>query len=103
MWRRPGCRLHPPFVPSLVGLGVASGVIVAGLGLVVGPAMAAGSGPFQTVQMLAFATLSFWVWMLATGIILFRRRGIRRRIGFARNSCRGFRCVANTQFTYQTR
>jgi len=25
------------------------------------------------VQILSFATLGFWVWMLATGIILFRR------------------------------
>lgn len=63
-------RLFPAW---LCWLGVASGIAGCVLGLVVGPALAAGPGPFQTVQMLSLATLGFWVWMLATGIVLFRR------------------------------
>jgi len=67
-------QLRSRLFPAWLGwLGVASGVILTVLGLVVGPAMAAGPGPFQTVQMLAIATLGFWAWMLATGIIVFRR------------------------------
>jgi len=61
------------FPAWLAWLGGASGGITVALGLVIGPAFAAGPGPFQTVQILSFATLGFWVWMLATGIILFRR------------------------------
>ena len=61
------------FPAWLAWLGGASGGITVVLGLVIGPALAAGPGPFQTVQILSFATLGFWVWMLATGIILFRR------------------------------
>lgn len=67
-------QLRSGMFPSwLAWLGMASGAITVVLGLVVGPALAAGPGPFQTVQMLSLATLGFWVWMLATGIILFRR------------------------------
>ena len=61
------------FPAWLTWLGVASGLVNTVLGVVVGPALAAGPGPFQTVQMLALATLGFWVWMLTTGILLFRR------------------------------
>ena len=63
-------RLFPAW---LCWLGVAAGVIGCVLGLLIGPAFAAGPGPYQTVQMLSITTLGFWVWMLATGIILFRR------------------------------
>jgi hypothetical protein len=62
-------RLFPAW---LAWLGVASGAVTVVLGVVIGPALLAGQGPFQTVQMLSLATLGFWVWMLATGIILFR-------------------------------
>jgi hypothetical protein len=61
------------FPAWLTWLGVASGLVSTVLGVVVGPALAAGPGPFQTVQMLDLATLGFWVWMLTTGILLFRR------------------------------
>jgi hypothetical protein len=61
------------FPAWLTWLGVASGLVGTVLGVVIGPALAAGQGPFQTVQMLSIATLGFWVWMLATGILLFRR------------------------------
>jgi hypothetical protein len=61
------------FPAWLTWLGMASGLVGTVLGVVIGPALAAGPGPFQTVQILAFYTLGFWVWMLATGILLFRR------------------------------
>ena len=63
-------RLFPAW---LCWLGLASGAVVALLGLLVGPALAAGPGPFQAVQTLAIATVGFWIWMLVTGILLFRR------------------------------
>jgi hypothetical protein len=65
-----GSRLFPAW---LSWLGVASGLAGTALGVVIGPALAAGPGPYQTVQMLSIAVLGFWVWMLATGILLFRR------------------------------
>jgi hypothetical protein len=69
-----GAQLRSGLFPAwLTWLGLASGVVGIGLGIVVGPALAAGPGPFQTVQMLSIATLGFWVWMIATGILLFRR------------------------------
>jgi hypothetical protein len=63
-------RLFPAW---LSWLGVASGLAGVVLGVVVGPALAAGPGAFQTVQTLSIVTLGFWFWMLATGILLFRR------------------------------
>jgi len=63
-------RLFPAW---LSWLGVTSGLAGVVLGVVVGPALAAGPGPFQTVQMLSIVTLGFWIWMLATGILIFRR------------------------------
>jgi len=54
-------------------LGIVSGVASAAIGLAIGPALAAGPGPYMQVQALSAVTLGFWVWMLATGILLFRR------------------------------
>jgi hypothetical protein len=69
-----GGQLRSHLFPAwLSWLGVASGLVGVVLGLVAGPAFAAGPGPFGNVQILSFATLGFWVWMLATGILLFRR------------------------------
>jgi hypothetical protein len=71
-------RLFPAW---LVWLGIASGLVGVVLGVVIGPAFLAGPGPYQTVQMLSLASLGFWVWMLATGIILFRHSTPRSTTG----------------------
>ncbi|TMD53265.1 MAG: hypothetical protein E6I85_08640 [Chloroflexi bacterium] len=67
-------QLRSGLLPTwLCWLGLASGLVGSVLGVVVGPALLAGPGPLSQVQLLSFATLGFWVWMLATGILLFRR------------------------------
>ena len=68
-----GRRACEELFPIRTNLGLASGLVGSVLGVVVGPALLAGPGPLSQVQLLSFATLGFWVWMLATGILLFRR------------------------------
>lgn len=67
-------QLRSKLFPAwLCWLGVAAGAVGCVLGLLIGPAFVAGAGQYQTVQTLSLVTVGFWVWMLATGIILFRR------------------------------
>lgn len=67
-------QLRSKLFPAwLCWLGVAAGAVGCVLGLLIGPTFVAGAGQYQTVQTLSLVTVGFWVWMLATGIILFRR------------------------------
>jgi hypothetical protein len=54
-------------------LGLAAGAGEMLYGLLTGPAFAAGGTLLNFLPVLGFSGLAFWIWMLATGIILFRR------------------------------
>jgi hypothetical protein len=54
-------------------LGLVCGVAGTLLGVLIGPAFVAGGTFFSVVSWLNLSVLGFWVWMLATGIVLFRR------------------------------
>ena len=54
-------------------LGIVCGVAGTLLGVLIGPAFVAGGTFFSVVSWLNLAVIGFWIWMLATGIVLFRR------------------------------
>ncbi|GAC1504282.1 MAG: hypothetical protein NVS1B3_00680 [Candidatus Dormibacteraceae bacterium] len=54
-------------------LGLVSGVAGTVLGVLMGPAFVAGGTFFSVVSVLNLSIIGFWIWMLATGIVLFRR------------------------------
>lgn len=62
-------RLFPAW---LCWLGLAAGVVGTVDGVIMGPAFGAGGAFFQVAQILSFAVLAAWVWMIATGIVLLR-------------------------------
>jgi hypothetical protein len=62
-------RLFPAW---LCWLGLAAGVVLTVDGAIMGPAFGAGGAFFQAVQILSFAVLAAWVWMIATGVVLLR-------------------------------
>ena len=62
-------RLFPAW---LCWLGLAAGVVGTVDGVIMGPAFGAGGAFFQVVQILSFAVLAAWVWMIATGVVLLR-------------------------------
>jgi hypothetical protein len=65
-------RLFPAW---LCWLGLAAGVVGTVDGVIMGPAFGAGGAFFQVAQILSFAALAAWVWMIATGIVLLRAAG----------------------------
>ena|SRR5438477_2782974 len=56
-------------------LGLVAGAGQVLYGLVAGQAYAAGGTFLNFLPLLGFSGLAFWIWMLATGILLFRRAG----------------------------
>lgn len=54
---------------------MATGVVGGVDGVIVGPAFMAGGTFFQASQTLQFAMLAVWLWMVATGVVLFRAAG----------------------------
>jgi hypothetical protein len=62
-------RLFPAW---LCWLGLAAGVVLTVDGVIMGPAFGAGGAFFQAAQILSFAVLATWVWMIATGVVLLR-------------------------------
>jgi 6-phosphogluconate dehydrogenase len=65
-------RLFPAW---LCWLGLAAGVVGGVDGVIVGPAFMAGGTFSQASQILQFAVLAAWLWMVATGVVLFRAAG----------------------------
>ena len=65
-------RLFPRWI---CWLGLVAGMGEVLYGLVVGPAFAAGGMLWTYLPVLGFSGLAFWIWMLATGIVLFRHSG----------------------------
>lgn len=68
-------RLFPGW---LSWLGLAAGVVGCVDGLIAGPAFQAGGFLYQASQLLQIAVLAAWVWMVATGVVLFRAAGRQR-------------------------
>jgi hypothetical protein len=66
MWRS---RLFPAW---LCWLGMAAGIVFTIDGVMGGPAFAAGGSLYKASQILSFAALVAWIWMIATGVVLFR-------------------------------
>ena len=62
-------RLFPAW---LCWLGLAAGVVGTVDGVIMGPAFGAGGAFFQVADILSFAVLAAWVWMIGTGIVLLR-------------------------------
>jgi len=62
-------RLFPAW---LCWLGLAAGVVGLIYGLVLGPAYVAGGSLYQATQPLGIFVLAAWVWMIASGVVLFR-------------------------------
>ena len=65
-------RLFPAW---LCWLGLAAGVVGCVDGVIAGPAFAAGGSFYQAFQLLSAAVLAAWLWMLVTGVVLFRAAG----------------------------
>ncbi len=65
-------RLFPAW---LCWLGLAAGVVGSVEGVISGPAFAAGGSLYQASQLLSAVVLAAWLWMLVTGIVLFRAAG----------------------------
>jgi uncharacterized protein DUF4386 len=63
-------RLFPAWI---VWLGLVAGLIGILDGVLIGPAYVVGGTLEHTVMIGSVATLGVWVWMLATGILLWRR------------------------------
>jgi hypothetical protein len=63
------------FPSWLAWLGVAGGAVIAGTGPVVTAAAGADGGLADLGEALQASTFLFWVWMIATSVILFRRAG----------------------------
>lgn len=71
-------QLRSGLFPAWFGwLGLASGLVGMGIALLAGPAFAAGGTFYSTVGVAGFAVVGIWVWMIATGIVLFRHAGKR--------------------------
>jgi hypothetical protein len=68
-------RLFPAW---LCWLGLAAGVVGCVDGLIAGPAFRAGGSFYQASQLLQVAVLAAWIWMVATGAVLFRAAGRQR-------------------------
>lgn len=60
------------FPAWLCWLGLAAGAVLAVDGAIMGPAFSAGGSFFQAAQILSFAVLAAWVWMIGTGVVLLR-------------------------------
>lgn len=69
-------RLFPAW---LCWLGLAAGVVGGVDGLIAGPAFQAGGSFYQASQLLQVAVLAAWIWMVATGVVLFRAAGRQRK------------------------
>jgi hypothetical protein len=67
-----GSRLFPAW---LCWLGIATGAVMSVNGVIAVPAFEAGGSFYQAGQVLELATLVAWVWMVATGVLLFRAAG----------------------------
>jgi hypothetical protein len=65
-------RLFPAW---LCWLGLAAGVVGCVDGVISGPAFAAGGSFYQASQLLSAAALAVWLWMLVSGVMLFRAAG----------------------------
>jgi hypothetical protein len=71
--------LRSRLFPAWLGwLGLAAGIIVCIDGVIVGPAFKAGGSFLQAAQILQLAALATWLWMVATGVVLFRAAGRQR-------------------------
>lgn len=68
--------LNSRLIPAWIcWLGLASGVVGCIYGLIQGPAYLAGGTFYQASQPLGLVAVAAWVWMIATGIVLFRAAG----------------------------
>lgn len=65
-------RLFPAW---LCWPGLAAGLVGSVNGVIGGSAFAAGGSFYQVSQLLSVAVFVAWIWMLATGVVLFRAAG----------------------------
>lgn len=63
------------FAAWLSWLGIVVGVLSCIYGLLLGPAFAVGGGLYDASQSLGLVAVVAWIWMLATGVVLFRAAG----------------------------
>ncbi len=68
-------RLFPAW---LCWVGLAAGFVGSIDGVIAGPAFNAGGSFYQVSQLLQVAVLAAWLWMLASGVVLFRAAGPQR-------------------------
>ena len=66
------------FPRPLCWLGLAAGALLAANGVIAGVAVDAGGVLYQAFQLLQAAVAAFWLWMLITGVLLFRAAGRQR-------------------------
>jgi hypothetical protein len=67
-------RLFPRL---LCWLGLAAGAVIVVNGVIAGMAVDAGGVLYQASQLLQTSVAAFWLWMLITGVVLFRAAGRR--------------------------
>ena len=76
--------------PWLSWLGVVAGLVTCLYGVIVGPAFAAGGTCGDALcatgsilpglaQAISVTLVAAWIWMIATGVVLFRAAGRQRR------------------------